>query len=132
MNNFVSAYRPRPFEATFGYFNTAYIREENVKKTHRIINLMNALGYVPILGTIIGIARIVFFQKPNADGESYSRKEKSFSRFQIARGCIETLSIGIILIIPDIIFSINRALESEVADKDWWANSFSKFKDNRE
>ena len=76
MTTFSSAYQPRPLEATFGYFISFCSTTENMKKMHRNLNLMNGLGYIPIIGTIIGIARIIFFSK--SISHYYSENETGF------------------------------------------------------
>lgn len=117
-------YQPRPLEATFGYFNTSYSTDKNIGM-HRIINLTKALAYIPVVGTIIGIAHIIFYSQLISKG-NYSDSERAFAYLQVARGCFEALSIGVIFLIPDLIFTINR--EFECAKKyHWFTDNFGKF-----
>lgn len=128
MNNFNSDYKPRPLEATFGYFNTSYSTSENMRKMHRTINYINVLGYIPGIGTIVGIARIIFFGKFIPSNNHYSKNELAFSIFQVARGCIEIVWLGSIFLIPDLIFTINRELETAMKENTRFYYNFGTFK----
>lgn len=123
-----SAYHPRPFEATFGYFNTSDSSKPYVNKMHRTINFMNALGVIPVIGTIVGIARIIFFAgKKHANDGAYSASERAFFNYQITRGAVETLSVGVIFLIPDLIRTFVRQLESSVKENTWFYHNFGTF-----
>jgi hypothetical protein len=124
---FSATYKPSPLEATFGYFNSLCSTTEHMKKMHRNINLMNGLGYIPIIGTIIGIARIFFFSQFIPKNKHYSKNELAFSCLQVGRGCIEMFSLGAIFLIPDLIFTINRELEIAMKENTWFHGNFGKF-----
>lgn len=57
----------------------------------------------------------------------FSEDEKYFSCYQVARGCVETLSLGLLFLIPDLIATINRQLEETVQDGSWFCNNFGLF-----
>jgi hypothetical protein len=71
-------------------------------------------GYIPVVGTVVGIARIAIFTSliftDNKDGK-YTKIYLS----QIARGVFETASLGFLLIAPDIIFTIGRGINQKEA-----------------
>jgi len=62
-------------------------------------NITKGLAYIPIVGSLIGVLKFVGFvaAKPVPNKVSY-----------IARSTIEFLSLGFLLIIPDIIITIAR------------------------
>lgn len=53
-------------------------------------------AYFPVIGTIIGICRVVAYVK---NDQQYA----SYKVFQIARGLIESLSLGVFLVVPDLV-----------------------------
>jgi hypothetical protein len=67
-------------------------------KTH---NIVKALGYIPLLGTLIGLGRISRSAK--------ATQEELPNKFNhIVRGCIELCSLGFLLLIPDLILTSYR------------------------
>jgi hypothetical protein len=72
-----------------------------------LYNILTVTGYVPVIGTIIGIARIVLGS--TTKNMQPSDKIRQYSNAQICRGAIETLSLGFLFIIPDLIATIARA-----------------------
>lgn len=128
MTTFTSEYRPRPLEATFGYFISVDSKTETMTKMRRNINLMNGLGYIPVIGTIIGIARVIFFGKFIPEYRHYSGSEKKFACFQVARGYVEMFSLGAVFLIPDLIITINRELEMAMKSTWFHDNCFGNFK----
>lgn len=64
-------------------------------------NRNKALGYIPVVGTFIGINRLVTIHKD---------KEENISRNGILRGIIESLSLGILLMPIDLLVTFHRML----------------------
>jgi hypothetical protein len=69
-----------------------------INKTYKTSNTTKVLGYIPGIGTFIGLGRI---RKVATNGEFYSKRE-------FLRAAIETLSLGIFLIPVDIGVTIHR------------------------
>lgn len=73
-------------------------------KGARVINLVNCVGYIPILGIFVGAMRLfISIRKWN---ESHSLS--SFHAAMIARGTLEIVGGGLLLLIPDLLVSIGR------------------------
>ncbi|MCB1112890.1 MAG: hypothetical protein KDK72_09585 [Chlamydiia bacterium] len=83
-------------------------------------NLFKIAGYVPVIGTIIGIARIIqsiqMIKEENKSGFGPNRYYVEFAAGNISRGVIEATSLGCLLIIPDLILTVAR-LAIEKFDK---------------
>lgn len=62
------------------------------------------LGYVPVIGSFIGIGRIVIAAKEHDD-------DMRFTARQISRGLVETTSLGVVLLIADLAVTAFRALK---------------------
>jgi|GEM_PF-6900045 len=76
------------------------------------ISCANIFGYLPVIGTIIGIARIIMFTKILEENPDVAIR-KRLCICHITRGCIELIACGLLLLIPDLIFTIGRALSLE-------------------
>jgi hypothetical protein len=69
-------------------------------------NVVKVLGYIPLIGTFLGLSRIL--------EAALSTKEDLPNRYNhIARGCVELLSLGFLLVIPDLILTGCRAYNAE-------------------
>lgn len=66
-------------------------------------NIIKIVGYIPIIGTIVGLFRIALMQ----DTENKFHKLPNVKNHMI-RGCIEVCSLGILLLIPDLIITAYR------------------------
>ena len=75
------------------------------KKAWKTSNVVKALGYIPLIGTLIGIDRISKAAKCNKDV-----LPNKFNH--IARGCVELFSLGFLLLLPDIILTGYRSYHS--------------------
>lgn len=71
------------------------------QKAWKTANIVKALGYIPLVGMLIGVNRIV--KAARMESELLPNKYE-----HIARGCIEALSLGALFIIPDIALTIFR------------------------
>ena len=72
------------------------------KGAWKTANIVKALGYIPLIGTLIGLSRISRAAK--------ATQEELPNKFNhIARGCIELFSLGFLLLIPDLILTGYRA-----------------------
>ncbi len=85
----------------------------------KCLNYGALAGYIPVIGTIVGIARIIFgsmaledSKNSYLDGEGRLNKLKQFGNAQICRGAIETLSLGCVFIIPDLFATTVRFCSS--------------------
>lgn len=82
------------------------IRDESItnaaKGAWKTANIVKALGYIPLIGTLIGIDRISKAMKATKD-------ELPNKYNHIVRGCVELLSLGFLLLIPDLILTGYRA-----------------------
>ncbi len=92
-----------PITAAFSYMPNSLLKSEEDKRLQKVIVAFNVLGYIPIIQTITGIARMVFgallLKKPN------NLQEKTYSKALIARGAIETFLPGVgglVLAITDV------------------------------
>lgn len=73
-------------------------------------NICKLIGYLPLLGTIMALSRTINILSIS--------KERMSNKFNwIARGAIEFLSLGFLLIIPDIIATLYRNYYMENDDK---------------
>lgn len=67
----------------------------------RKMNQIKVLGYVPLLGTIVGIIKLVAVKQNAPLLQAYR-----FSH--LARGVVETMSLGFLLFIPDLIVTLHH------------------------
>ena len=70
------------------------------------LNLAIFAGYIPLVGTITGIARMIIFNQARKEMNSANPEFKSFLKWNIARGGVEFSSFGILLLIPDLIVTL--------------------------
>jgi hypothetical protein len=86
-----------------GYFEKVEEQYNNsAKSALKIANILKVVGYIPLIGTLLGIARILRAAKTTKDD-----LPNKFNH--IARGCVELLSLGFLLLIPDLILTGYRA-----------------------
>ncbi|MBS4166813.1 hypothetical protein NEOC65_001910 [Neochlamydia sp. AcF65] len=74
------------------------------KGAWKTANVIKALGYIPLIGTLIGLCRIAKAAKATKD--EWPNKYN-----HIVRGCVEFLSLGFLLLIPDLILTGYRAYD---------------------
>lgn len=74
------------------------------------MNRAKVVGMIPVVGSIMGLARIIF-------SCMISRRHLPNRSYHLIRGTIELLSLGFLLLIPDLIvtFSRNRKATAGVA-----------------
>ena len=99
----------KPFQSSLGFYQPYC----GPTKAH---NVTTACGYVPLLGSIAGVARVagaIFALIKNRVSQTEHLDVSAVKqlRFQLLRGLVETMSLGWLLIIPDIIVSVLRAQE---------------------
>lgn len=95
------AIEPKPIDCAFMYLPVTNLNEAT-NKLFLAHNICNPVGYLPIVSTIAGIARIIFsvifYQQVN------NKSFKEFCKFNILRGCIELIPFsGLALLITDIV-----------------------------
>lgn len=116
--------------------------KRRVSQGIRVYNIANVLGYLPIIGTIVGIAKLVGLSYADKGFSKFEKKLsdeikvnpemreigeklifpvindiKSFRKGFIVRAIIETASLGFLLLIPDLIVSIARIRSNEKTHK---------------
>lgn len=106
----------------FGYSRKDSIFAAKTSKNKLDITF-KALGYTPIIGTIIGVARVILASHRLRNNPSCTLEDRKLLKQHICRGCGEILSLGIIFLVPDVITAI-KARRSAAAFQ-----SFSKNKD---
>lgn len=98
----------------FGFHFQYQLKENNSSDLaiRGVMNITNFLGYLPVLGTMVGIARIVFaaymLGTVKSDGSEAADAFLSYCKIQILRGIIELTSYRVIFIIPDTVLSYDR------------------------
>jgi len=94
----------------FGYLTSNTTPEISSGRMKR--NIHRVLGYLPVIGTIVGIARIIIVSKIfSVDPTFISKRTLSRSKWHVVRGAIESLSCGALLIIPDIVVTAIKYLK---------------------
>lgn len=120
----------------FGYHPFNYEKEDQ-RKIALLINVINFFSYIPVVSTIIGIARLVFasiviyeerkklaakqelkkrgfIDQAEIDNINQDKRElRQFAAAMITRGVVETCSLGFVFIIVDIVFSIIRTTKEK-------------------
>ena len=76
-------------------------------------NVANVIGYFPVIGTIVGLARIIFALYQIVSSETLDDEQKEYFRAEIYRGAVEFLSLGIMFIVPDIIVTRARNISPQ-------------------
>ena len=94
-----------------GYASTEGHAEDTANRI-RINNYANFFGYFPIIGTIVGLARMIFNAYLMTITEDESEME--LYKAQIVRGAVEFISFGIIFLIPDLIVTRARTLNPKL------------------
>lgn len=101
-------------------FGINNFKEENaniIEANYPMQNVLNVLGWFPIVGTVVGWIRIgkdvVLIV---SDDDSNKSCHKKYYAVSIVRGVVETFSLGFFMIIPDIITSLTlkRKLKKEL------------------
>jgi hypothetical protein len=94
-------YRPM-MEDPFELVGINQYRLADPKKYAAKHNIRKIIGYIPIIGTIIGMVSLILLSKETGDLNSY-RKGWAI------RVIIETTSLGFLLLIPDLIVTYKRS-----------------------
>lgn len=102
--------------------NEAIMDAHSSKGLRLIQNISIILGWCPIVGSIIGIAHLVFSSKQidnlkkigriNIEQTSLCKKNIIFWSGIILRGVMETLSLGYLLILPDLFMTAIRSCKN--------------------
>jgi hypothetical protein len=111
--------------SAFGYHKVDEIRNaEDILLT--LMNINNALSYIPIIGTIIGIVRLIIFSKfYSSNKEKLNEESKKFYIAQISRGLFELTSCGFLLSIPDLIITLKRNKPMDTVNINFQARAVS-------
>lgn len=93
----------------FGYH---FEEDIETKKLSSAVNIASLVGYIPIIGTIMGICRIYLACDYLSDETSPGDIE--LYKWQILRGVLELTSLGVLLCgIPDLVATIWRNMPEE-------------------
>ncbi len=96
--------------------------EKKFQKINLVKNLVTAAGYIPVVGTIAAIAKLVLINKAEKEMSKDSRGRRlkplvqNYFTGQKIRSGIELTSLGFLLLIPDIIFTIGRNIGKKPAE----------------
>jgi len=72
-------------------------------------NVLNVLGWIPVLGTVVGGIRIVSTGVMYLnDNETHKKYHKEYFGISTLRGVVEMLSLGWVFIIPDLAASSSK------------------------
>ncbi|MCH9609911.1 MAG: hypothetical protein S4CHLAM45_13630 [Chlamydiales bacterium] len=73
---------------------------------------VNIIAYIPLIGSILGIVKLAAFASLAEGVEESSEDAQSYFKGMRVRAAIESLSLGALLIIPDVIATIGRKCQS--------------------
>lgn len=95
-------------KTSYGYHSFS-----EVEGVHRgkvaMLNTANAMGYIPGLGLVIGVARAVFFWKMmNDHAEEMNEIDRKVCKLQVTRGVVEALGFGLVYLVADILVTVER------------------------
>lgn len=90
-----------------------YLKNEDPKEADsRILawNMLNIIGYIPVLGIISGIFRQMILKKdfPDCSNDPRNHRFANFVKIQRVRSWMEIFGIEFLLLVPDLIFTIGR------------------------
>ena len=91
---------------SFGYHRTTGL-DNSQKQKVIALNAANVLGAIPIIGSIVGIARGIFFGYMMAT-QRVDAKNKTFCAAQIFRSVVEGFSLGSLFIMADVLVTLER------------------------
>jgi hypothetical protein len=80
--------------------------DKRTKTVALMTNIVRLVRYIPIIGTITAVAELIINR--NNWGKYRDNFGESCTRATIARTVVEALSLGILLLIPDIIATAAR------------------------
>lgn len=94
------------FKDAFGFHTQSMVEQAkpHPKKSYIGWNLLNIIGYVPVLGILSALGRLFVI---NNQPEDYSFGFLASAAF---RAFVETIGGGVLFLIPDIIVTIGRVL----------------------
>lgn len=104
----------------FGFNNFSEDRFNVIEENYPVQNILNVLGWFPLLGTVIGSVRIGnMIIVSIADEKSGKRSHTKYYILSVTRGVVEIFSFGFVFVIPDVIASItrNRELKKKNTEK---------------
>lgn len=93
------------YSETFGFFITDDSCDcaDNISSSEaKVNNLVNFLGYIPLVGLIVGIYRIRF---------AADHSHVGYKNTQRMRAVFEITGLGLLMLIPDLIMTLYRNFE---------------------
>lgn len=95
-------------KSSFGFHSVTDVAPE-IKGKVLAFNIANGTGYIPGIGAIIGIARIIFFWRlMEKKGGEMGDLDKKICRLQILRGAVEAVGLGVCYFSADLLVTIER------------------------
>lgn len=73
-------------------------------------NLLNVLGWIPLCGTVVGVIRICGGVLIWTE-DTKSHRHRKFYFWNTVRGIVETLSVGFVFILPDLLKTWARGIK---------------------
>jgi len=100
--------------------------QKHLPRVNLVKNLVTIAGYIPVIGTIVAVAKLIIIGKAEKFIEK-NKKEKSevviiqkefqgYADGQKIRSWIEVTSLGFFLLIPDLIFTIGRNVSKKTVE----------------
>ncbi len=97
-----------PFFATFGLYPLKKVAFSSDYR--KPITIGNIIGWIPVIGAVIGAIRIKAGISRMAEMSRLSGEEKAFCQGLIARGIAEILCLGPLLLVTDLFFTAAREM----------------------
>ncbi|MBS0624305.1 MAG: hypothetical protein JSS62_06785 [Verrucomicrobia bacterium] len=95
------------------YFKPGLVSYENV--AFKYLNRLNFLGYIPVVGAVMGSIRVEMMRYGNSrppsganEKEQGTREFTAFVISQIVRGFFEFIGAGLLFVIPDLVVTLIR------------------------
>jgi hypothetical protein len=96
-------------ETSLGYFfpATGHNLKCNEGRLYKSLNVLHALECLPVIGSIAGVASVIFFTCSLFQSNSYEKRSLAIA--EIGRGVLATTSLGGLVLVPlDIIATLVR------------------------
>lgn len=99
-------------EMTFSLYPANHPAHKEMNTGAIVHNVLNVADWIPLLGVISGIFRLTIAILIYALGQKEEAPASmlTWAFYEGVRGTISTLGLGLLFIVPDILFTIHRAL----------------------
>lgn len=96
--------------SAFGFMTSDHMKLNGTPaepgKCKLAFNIGNILGWIPVIGTIVGIARLVF-------ANQVLSPDSEFRKGQIGRAVLELVGLGFLLPLADIPITLGRVIQDK-------------------